>query len=241
MIQQKFVFSYSVLYVVCLMLNYGNATEVLFNSELSHKVDNLKQKLAEYETTVEDPNECFSTYYNILQKWNQSDATLNFLVKRKKFSAESKLTHFYQTGLVIDSSSKIQSGITGLNLYDFGNFDICYDLEANIGENLVYGKYCLAYIPVTLSVLENQDVTIKQLPNKRFKNFGYQPEDFSSTTLMFQHGFCVPSVCSAEDVQGLVNNILNDLPFVPRPKFSEEMCYVKNESPELSNGAIFTM
>lgn len=114
-------------------------------------------------------------------------------------------------------------------------------MEANIDENLLYGKYCLTSIPVSLSTLENQDITIKQLPNKRFKNFGYQSGDFSSSSLIFQHGFCIPSVCSAKDAQGLVNNILNGSHFIPRPIFSEEMCYVKNEPPELSNGAIFTM
>lgn len=91
MIHQKFVYTYTVLYVVCLV-NYANGREVSFNNELSHKVDNLKQKLVEYETIVEDPNECFSTYYNIIEKWNQSDAALNFLVKRNNNNFLLKVT-----------------------------------------------------------------------------------------------------------------------------------------------------
>lgn len=127
-----------------------------------------------------------------------------------------------------------------MNLYDFGSFDICYDLEADIDENWLYGKYCLTKISIPLSVFENQDVNgIKRLQNGGFKPIGDPRSYASSTSLTFLHGFCIPSACSAAQIQDIVNFILADFPFVPA--FSEETCYVKNETPELTTGAILTM
>lgn len=46
----------------------------------------FKEQLLEYKSKVltDNSNECFSTYYNLLENWNQNDVAFNFLLKRKK-------------------------------------------------------------------------------------------------------------------------------------------------------------
>lgn len=110
--------------------------------------------------------------------------------------------------------------------------------------NLIYGKYCLTDIPISFSSYSSNGlITEKVLSNKFQPSLSKYKSTRSNdtTTIIFQHAFCLPSVCSAEDMNKLVEYILDDYSFLPKPIFSEEMCYSKQTSPELTAGAIFTM
>lgn len=129
-------------------------------------------------------------------------------------------------------------------MYDLGNFDICYDLKANIDADLLlYGKYCLTSIPISFSSSSFKYKKLSKLVNNTFQDLilNNKNRENINISINFQHAFCVPSVCSAEDMNELVKYILSDYLFLPKPIFSEEMCYSKDSSPGFTNGAMFTM
>lgn len=53
--------------------------------------------------------------------------------------------------LVIDASSKLQSGILYGNLYNLGEYDECVDANHMTEDGLLQGKYCMISVGVNAS------------------------------------------------------------------------------------------
>lgn len=124
-----------------------------------------------------------------------------------------------------------------------GSFDICYDLQGNLDENIIYGKYCLTSIPIFASSFKNNTLVNEESLSKKLELLATKdiPEGIISADLTFEQAFCVPSVCSAKNMNDIIEYILADYSFLPKPIFSDDKCYSKDRSPELTTGAIFTM
>ncbi|XP_059480843.1 O-acyltransferase like protein-like [Neocloeon triangulifer] len=150
---------------------------------------------------------------------------------------------------IVDSSSKIQSGILSGNIKDFGNFDECIDTK----KNSIRGKYCLAHIHVDAS---EPNVPIKneiidyvsygrrhtEITHNRTQNNVLLPDILPSLAL-FQSAFCVPASCQPKDVENMVNvslkEIGNSVGLKIYSEVFEENCYTETNEPWSTGQKVF--
>lgn len=101
---------------------------------------------------------------------------------------------------MIDSTGKIPIGILKGNTKFFGVFDECLSIENS--NKTFTGKYC----PV---LLKNHDKDFLET----FADYGLANlENFPTTTKVFLEylfGVCIPSTCSATEIQAALTNIIN--------------------------------
>ncbi|XP_059478865.1 O-acyltransferase like protein-like [Neocloeon triangulifer] len=149
---------------------------------------------------------------------------------------------------LLDSSSKIQSGILSSNIKDYGNFDECVKIQEN---NSLRGKYCLAHIHI--EAIEPQ-LSVKnklidfvsygrrhvEITHNRTLNNVMVPDHLPSLAL-FQSAFCLPSSCHSQDLEIMLNASLkeigNSLGLKIYSEVFEENCYAETNQP-WSNGQI---
>ncbi|XP_059481567.1 nose resistant to fluoxetine protein 6-like isoform X2 [Neocloeon triangulifer] len=142
---------------------------------------------------------------------------------------------------IVDSSSKIQSGILFGNIKDYGNFDECIDTQ----KNNIKGKYCLAHIQIDAIepnlLVKNEIIDfasygrrhVEIIHNRTLHNVPL-PDTLPSFAL-FQSAFCIPSSCKSQDVEKMVNasllDIGNILGLQIYSEVFEENCYTKTDQP----------
>ncbi|CAH0561133.1 unnamed protein product [Brassicogethes aeneus] len=105
---------------------------------------------------------------------------------------------------MIDAWAKPQAGILNGNLYHMGNFDQCLNITGKIS-----GKYCT--IPI--------DIDFKKI---------------DSLTLKPSYGVCLPSTCSSNNVQIILNGVNMILGLQRGLQINDDMCYTKESVNRLS-------
>ncbi|XP_054716535.1 nose resistant to fluoxetine protein 6-like [Uloborus diversus] len=121
---------------------------------------------------------------------------------------------------MLDASAKLPSGILDGSLSDFGEFDECLAVQKLDKKKKVQftGQYCTVEARPLLPAVPHR-VQFKTVVLD-FRNFS-QPDsvltDFASNANMFylmnlRLGLCLPSSCSAADIQNIANSALKELP-----------------------------
>lgn len=91
---------------------------------------------------------------------------------------------------MIDSSSKLQSGLLLGNMMEYGNYEQCITTKFNE----IVGKYCLIKISPSLSLIE-KILSFREISKKRFQKLQATVENSD-----FNWAVCVPASCPVEDV-----------------------------------------
>ncbi|KAK9869958.1 hypothetical protein WA026_006056 [Henosepilachna vigintioctopunctata] len=140
---------------------------------------------------------------------------------------------------ILDSSSKIQSGIAILN-EDIGQFDEC--IQAENKDASISGKYCLGYInPVTPNTELHQIRTDKVRLMQNVMALTGSKISSSFANQKFTWAGCLPKSCSINDFSYFYNNILQRFISGIEIDFSEQLCATKYDESSLSIGAILTI
>lgn len=119
---------------------------------------------------------------------------------------------------LIDSSGRPSSGTLEGTLSDFGNYDECLKIRLKddyTGEEVLRGKYCnlrfAAPMPPRPERIQyNHDIFNSTLDE------GGLLEDMERAAPYFYHlapnlGICIPSQCTGEDIESLINVVLKSL------------------------------
>lgn len=128
---------------------------------------------------------------------------------------------------VLDSSSKLPSGILSGNLVDFGNFDQCLAISRTIETSLlpfhkIKGKYCLGDVKLTPYAL---------------KTFKFTKE------LTVKWAICIPDGCEEKDAPNIAKSIFSEFYNMSHHTmlvFENFTCQVLEEV-RYSSGAVATM
>ncbi|XP_033226196.1 nose resistant to fluoxetine protein 6-like [Belonocnema kinseyi] len=114
---------------------------------------------------------------------------------------------------MLDSSSKIPSGILTGNIIDLGMFDECISVQMVKGNIKIRGRHCMYSI-----TLANQN---------------------SSVPLQPTLSICVPSACNANDVETFLNKTIHDIQLVKDLEIAEVTATCSSVGPqEWSHGSI---
>lgn len=148
---------------------------------------------------------------------------------------------------MLESSTRISSGLTSSSIYQLGHFDECIDVEVK-DENFD-GKYCLA----TINFAPDEKLyPAYHIPDTSPKFKGLSP--YSSAYDVFKPSpdlsrrrrdkvfwtLCVPSSCTADDVLETMNALAKDSlaqhGLQVNISLTDEMCYARREDPPFSLG-----
>ncbi|XP_044727164.1 uncharacterized protein LOC123290876 [Chrysoperla carnea] len=115
---------------------------------------------------------------------------------------------------MIDSSAKLQSGITKLHLSDVGYFDECIQISHNTNDSMsINGKYCLANIEVNFKNNNLEDDIHKlvgfsqtmQRVKPNLLNEEVENNAGGMTGSSLSWAICVPDGCTAKEVEDHLN------------------------------------
>jgi hypothetical protein len=117
---------------------------------------------------------------------------------------------------VIDSTGKFPSGLLDFTYIDFGEYDQCLAIKSSPKENQdpVFGKYCLTSILPNALLNKPYQHNVWNMGQKyRLKEFENKTIDQSldqyfdpKTNVTLLLGFCIPSQCSENDLDILLNS-----------------------------------
>ncbi|XP_033222905.1 nose resistant to fluoxetine protein 6-like isoform X3 [Belonocnema kinseyi] len=117
---------------------------------------------------------------------------------------------------MLDSSSKIPSGILLGNVKDLGMFDECDSVQAVKGNIKIRGRHCMYRVNLT-----NQKI---------------------STSVSPTWSICVPSACNADDVETFLTRAINDLEFANDLEITRASATCSSVGPQRwSKGSITSM
>ncbi|KAL3271385.1 hypothetical protein HHI36_021869 [Cryptolaemus montrouzieri] len=137
---------------------------------------------------------------------------------------------------MLDASSKfLLSGILDGNFFDLGYYDECLSIKN--GDLDIYGKYCLAAIPISeiIPLIQKSYYSINS-SQKLFEVLNEKPPMLKvvGTDPLeqgFHFGLCVPDKCSVEDLKGIY----------PILHFDEKYCHSKADENGMNVGAIISL
>ncbi|XP_033213203.1 nose resistant to fluoxetine protein 6-like isoform X2 [Belonocnema kinseyi] len=117
---------------------------------------------------------------------------------------------------MLDSSSKIPSGILTGNIIDLGMFDECMSVQATKGSIQIHGRHCMYLI-----------------------TFLYQN---SSIPVQPAISICVPSACAANDIETFLNKTIRDIKFIDDLGITEVTATCSSVGPQIwSTGSIVSV
>ncbi|XP_026466957.1 nose resistant to fluoxetine protein 6-like [Ctenocephalides felis] len=130
---------------------------------------------------------------------------------------------------MFDSSAKLPAGLLNGNVNQYGDFDQCLSISSqeNSDMEIVQGKYCLSELDIRLAT-DHPLFEIDQLLHSlyffdsEFKDPGHRVPRFAS----IYWGFCIPSACSAADLeQEIVVQLAN---VTAKVRVQEKACYTND-------------
>lgn len=126
---------------------------------------------------------------------------------------------------MFDSSTKFPNGVLIGSTYDLGNFDECVSVDAEINEERIQGKYCLATVKFdkTSHIAWEEDQFNASAWNRiqvclfiyiynPFLNFPFQTlskDPIRRSRNELNVAICVPASCSAIDVETHLDSALS--------------------------------
>ncbi|GJQ80381.1 hypothetical protein Trydic_g12243 [Trypoxylus dichotomus] len=131
---------------------------------------------------------------------------------------------------MIDSSSKLQSGILIGNLVEFGSFKQCVNIEAATRSGVIRGRQCILRISPPLSVLQ-KILSFRGISAKRFDKLKSVVQDAG-----VYWSVCVPDSCTYRDVlQHFRKNIILLAEGLDIDVTLDELdCFSMKEAPKLT-------
>ncbi|KAL7286331.1 hypothetical protein TKK_0019289 [Trichogramma kaykai] len=139
---------------------------------------------------------------------------------------------------MLDSSAKIPAGLLRGNVNQFGDFDQCLAVSANITVKKkiiqMQGKYCLANIDfVALENATKLPVHLMQ-SQELIKGNMHDPGHFVPKFTTANWAICIPAACSVQDAKKAIQSALAHYVETIGIKFDVDvdsnMCYVKQEN-----------
>lgn len=133
-----------------------------------------------------------------------------------------------------DASGKFPDGLLSGSTFQLGNFDECLDIDES---NAPRGQYCLARISIKVP-----DFYAK-LKNSIWPNFRQSPSRYHEALNELRWGICVPSSCTARDVEQVIRRMLYvtfaESPLALAPEVSPRWCYTGEAVPVDSSDMIY--
>lgn len=102
---------------------------------------------------------------------------------------------------MMDSTSKLPTGLLNYNFHDFGNFDQCIDIQSE--RDNIRGKYCMANMFVNKSTIDDPPEHLKK--RVYLRNLISRVYEDSKVAGNIKWAFCLPSNCSNEDALQVIN------------------------------------
>ncbi|CRK96891.1 CLUMA_CG009993, isoform A [Clunio marinus] len=168
--------------------------------------------------------------YNVSLKCQQSSE--EFMIALNKF--ELWALRMY------DASAKLTSGILNGNVNQFGDFDQC--LETIIEKKSFQAQYCLAYIQPSVSSNFKYLNYLRTLALsfEAYKSKFEDPSHVVPKTSQIQWAFCIPSTCTHEELQHVLQQKLKTFINSSMINFDvevkKEMCQIREESKKYDLG-----
>ncbi|KAJ8936791.1 hypothetical protein NQ318_021933, partial [Aromia moschata] len=152
---------------------------------------------------------------------------------------------------MFDANTKFPSGILYGSSYDFGNFDECLEIRVPHDDQEFTGKYCMAKF-----IFNSHEANVPRTNryNYDFEDYrkyynismwkmidDYSHEPSKSVRNEIRYAYCMPSSCTAEDLQfaldEVVQNINEKISFKVRAEVDKVTCQV-SEAVKLDTGDI---
>ncbi|CAG4952659.1 unnamed protein product [Colias eurytheme] len=165
-----------------------------------------------------------------------------------------QLNYLSNSSLVLqflDASAKIPSGVLSLNVFDYGDYYECLDIDHAISDMHIQGKYCMINIPFTQKSSKTNMYYKSMLPKfstndlmelfpeqvvvyfkSLFDNVENSPaiRDSAGSTLLsptVKLALCIPRVCTVKQVENFINSPLP----LPKVTYVESFCRLPNDIP----------
>ncbi|PSN38328.1 hypothetical protein C0J52_12694 [Blattella germanica] len=142
---------------------------------------------------------------------------------------------------MLDATAKIPDGILQGNIRHLGNFDECLSVRAvdYVKAETFRGKYCLTNLHFTVKEGPNEKIIEQFLQvmtsgRKSLEITHKRPGNFLPYFALFEWAMCIPSSCTASDLQIALSKMANFL-LSPRGldidiNVDEESCYIQEPS-----------
>ncbi|CAH0555457.1 unnamed protein product [Brassicogethes aeneus] len=106
---------------------------------------------------------------------------------------------------MFDSNSKLQSGILLGNLFEFGSFQQCLEIDEETESGQILGKHCRLKIKPSMSLMRNI-LGFRNVSDKRFEKVKIlvEPQEVSWSV-------CVPHSCPAYDIEKHFNKKIMEM------------------------------
>ncbi|KAL3271387.1 hypothetical protein HHI36_021871 [Cryptolaemus montrouzieri] len=135
-----------------------------------------------------------------------------------------------------DASSKfVFGGILDGNFFDLGYYDECLNIKND--ELAIYGKYCLASLPLTEiehlfpKSYDAINVSRKRLEESKKRVPELRVVGSDPLQVGYHFGICVPDKCTIDDLKEIY----------PLLTIDESLCYSKTQTSEMNAGAIISL
>lgn len=139
-----------------------------------------------------------------------------------------------------DASGKFPDGLLSGSTFQLGNFDECLDIDKSTVGGMPYalrGQYCLARVSIRVP-----EVYVKRA-NSIWASFRRSTRRYHDALDELRWGICVPSSCTARDVEQVIRRILYvtfaESPLALAPEVSPWSCYTGDVVPVDSNDMIY--
>ncbi len=121
--------------------------------------------------------------------------------------------YIFYASIVLDATAKIPTGLLDGTIADYGEYEECLNIKVTEEEPLtINGKYCMALISTPIPpkpeilTFHKPILNVSQTPLKntiwellaKMFNFFYMSKGFRA-------GLCVPSTCSAQEIQSIAS------------------------------------
>lgn len=130
---------------------------------------------------------------------------------------------------MIDSTSKVPSGILEGNVADLGNYDECVSIEHNIGVEKIYGRFCALSMTLKIPLAKTTFPAYKNLVLSQNKS----SKADKSIPLIFS--LCIPNECNPKEFNEFFGTL--GLPL----SFNDELCHSKADENPVDAYYIFTL
>lgn len=137
---------------------------------------------------------------------------------------------------VLDAASKVPAGILIGNILELGMFDECVNVKSNSNSANIQGQHCI--ISLSMPTKFFNDVSKIMLLQKIHI---YNPS--ADMDLSLSVSVCVPSSCGSQDINGLVNASIKNIPEFTlfEVGVAQVACSSSESSVELTLGTILTL
>ncbi|CAB0036483.1 unnamed protein product [Trichogramma brassicae] len=127
-----------------------------------------------------------------------------------------------------DASGKLPEGVLSGSTFHLGNFDECMSIGKNPEDmvpNGIRGQYCLTNVKIEIS----EEGVLNKLLSPMWQKFKKLEQRYDDKINELHWGMCVPSACSKDDVQDVMetifSNVLMTTSLQIKTHLDEKSCY----------------